>query len=85
MKEADERAPNTASQIMPAVKHSRELHRVIASLERKKGDCERFTRERGASGGINEAKEQIEIIGCGEEEEERQRQRTVSLLWNQER
>ena len=80
----------------------RELHRVIACLEREKADCQKSTQEqvqkltdelkrreeseKRLREGINEAKEQMEIIGGrDEEEEERQRQRTVSLLWNQER
>ena len=79
----------------------RELHRVIASLEREKKDCEKLAQERVQKltdeltrreesekrlrEGINEAKEQMEIMGGGDEEVERQRQRTVSLLWNQER
>ena len=36
--------------------------------------------------GIDDAKEQMEIMGSKNEEEvQRQRQQTVSLLWNQER
>lgn len=80
----------------------RELHRVIARLEREKKDNEKLAQEqvqkltdelkrreeseKRLREGINEAKEQMEIMGeREEEEEERQRQRTVSLLWNQER
>jgi hypothetical protein len=80
----------------------RELHRVIACLEREKADSEKFAQEqvqkltdelkrredseKRLREGINEAKEQMEMMGGREEEEEqRQRQRTVSLLWNQER
>ena len=80
----------------------RELHRVIARLEREKVDGEKLAKEQVRKladelkrredsenrlrEGINEAKEQMEIMGGrDEEEEERQRQRTVSLLWNQER
>lgn len=80
----------------------RELHRVIARLEREKADGEKLAREqvkkladelkrheeseKRLREGINEAKEQMDIMGGrDEEEEERQRQRTVSLLWNQER
>ena len=80
----------------------RELHRVISRLEREKTDSERLAQERiqgltdelqrreesekRLKEGINDAKEQMEIMGSREEEEEeRQRQRTVSVLWNQER
>lgn len=80
----------------------RELHRVIARLEREKAECEKVAQEqvqkladelqrreeseKRLREGINDAKEQMEIMGGkDEEEEERQRQRTVSLLWNQER
>lgn len=80
----------------------RELHRVIARLEREKVDngklaqeqVEKLTNElkrreeseKRLREGINEAKEQMEMMGGRDgEEEERQRQRTVSLLWNQER
>ena len=80
----------------------RELHRVIARLEHEKADCEKLAQaqvqkltdelkrredsEKRLREGINEAKEQMEMMGGrDEEEEQRQRQRTVSLLWNQER
>ena len=80
----------------------RELHRVISHLEREKADCEKLAQERiqrladelklreesekRLKAGINDAKEQMESMGGGEEgEEERQRQRAVSMLWNQER
>ena len=80
----------------------RELHRVIARLEREKIENQKLAQEqvqkladelkrreeseKRLREGINEAKEQMEIMSEGEEEEEeRQRQRTVSLLWNQER
>jgi hypothetical protein len=79
----------------------RELHRVITRLEREKADGEKLAQERIQNSrmnwkrreesekrlkeGINDAKEQMEIMGGRDEEEERQRQRTVSLLWNQER
>ena len=80
----------------------RELHRVITRLEREKVDGEKVSQERikkladelkrreesekCLKEGINDAKEQMEIMsGRDEEEVERQRQRTVSLLWNQER
>ena len=80
----------------------RELHRVIGRLEREKADAEKLAQEQvqklsdelkrreeseeRLKEGINDAKEQMEIMGSrDEEEEQRQRQRTVSLLWNQER
>jgi len=80
----------------------RELHRVIARLEREKADGQKIAQEqvqkltdelkrreeseKRLREGINEAKEQMEIMGGrDEEEEERQRQRTVSLLWTRER
>ena len=79
----------------------RELHRVITRLEREKADGEKVAQERiqkladelkrreesekCLKEGINDAKEQMEIMGGRDEEVERQRQRTVSLLWNQER
>ena len=79
----------------------RELHRVITRLEREKTDGEKLAQERvqkltgeldrreesekRLKEGIKDAKEQMEIMGGRDEEEERQRQRTVSLLWNQER
>ena len=80
----------------------RELHRVITRLEREKVDGEKIAQEQiqkltdelkrreesenRLKEGINDAKEQMEIMSFkDEEEEERQRQRTVSLLWNQER
>ena len=80
----------------------RELHLVIARLEREKAEGEKFAQERiqkltdelkrreesekCLKDGINDAKEQMEIMGSKDEEEvQRQRQRTVSLLWNQER
>ena len=79
----------------------RELHRVITRLEREKADGEKLAQERiqkladelerreesekRLKEGINNAKEQMEIMGGRDEEEEKQRQRTMSLLWNQER
>lgn len=80
----------------------RELHRVINRLEREKAEGEKLAQEQiqkltdelkrreeseeRLKEGINDAKEQMEIMGSGDEEEEqKQRQRTVSLLWNQER
>ena len=79
----------------------RGLHQVITRLEREKADGEKLAQERtqqlegelkrrGDSEkrlkeGINDAKEQMEIMGSRDEAEERQRQRTVSLSWNQER
>ena len=80
----------------------RELHRVINRLEREKADGEKLAQERiqkladelkrreeseeRLKEGINDAKEQMDIMGSKEEEEEeRQRQRTVSLLLTQER
>ena len=80
----------------------RELHRVISRLEREKADGEKLAQERikklgdelkrreesekCLKEGINDAKEQMEIMsGRDEQEEEKQRQRTVSLVWGQER
>jgi len=79
----------------------RELHRVIAHLEREKADGEKLSQERiqkltnelerreesekRLKEGINNAKEQMEIMGSRDEEEEKQRQRSMSLLWGQER
>jgi DNA repair exonuclease SbcCD ATPase subunit len=80
----------------------RELHREISRLGREKAEVEKIAQEqvqrltdelkrreeseKRLREGINEAKEQMEIMGSkDEEEEERQRQRTMSHLWNQER
>jgi len=79
----------------------RELHRVITRLEREKADGEKLSQERiqqlegelerredsekRLKEGINDAKEQMEIMGSRVEEEEKQRQWTASLHWNQER
>ena len=79
----------------------RELHRVIARLEHEKADGEKLSQERiqkltnelerreesekRLKEGINNAREQMEIMGNRDEEEEKQRQRSMSLLWGQER
>ena len=56
------------------------IQKLTNDLKRREESEERLKE------GINDAKAQMEIMGGRDEEgEERQRQRTVSLLWNQER